>query len=196
VIDLLKGIFFRPEKGPDLSPMLDMDVKQQDSAVALFGRLYLILKGYDMAKEVPKNRGGWIDQINSSIGAPLGSPYCLSGLLYCLKSLEAATGCKFDLPRVPGTQYFWNLTKDEYKVQMPSPWCIGIMQHRKDPRHGHAVIVVNTPDHYGYFETFEFNTDISGSRDGDGAMFTKRHLTGTAELRFLGFVDLSKALKT
>lgn len=194
MIDLFKNVFFRSKEGPELSPMSDMDVKQPDATAALFDRLLTILHDYNMAKEVPKNRGAWIDEINSWMGVEMGSPYCLSGILYCLKTLEEATGARFDLPKLPSTQRFWEAVKAEYKREHPSPWSIGIMRSTKNPSLGHAVLVVSYEAMDGNFRTFEFNTDISGTRDGDGAMFTSRHYSGTGDLKFLGFIPLEKTI--
>ena len=171
------------------------EVQQQDTTeVSLFAQLFLILKGYDQKKEVGKNRGAWVDPINSWMGVEMGEPYCLSGILYCLKTLEESTGARFDLPKLPSTQRFWAAVRPEFKELEAKSWSIGIMQSKKDPTKGHAVMVLSNPDSAGYIETFEFNTDISGSRDGDGAFFTKRSILGTENLKFLGFIPLNKAI--
>ena len=41
-----------------------------------------------------------------------------------------------------------------------------------------------------YFRTIEFNTDGTGSRDGDGVWKKTRSVDGSHSMRFLGFVDV------
>lgn len=187
--DLL-NIFFRPG-GSELTPLRDKDVKQQVTSEALFGHLLSYLKIYNGKTESGKNRADWIDPINQWMGIPLGSAYCLSGILYLLNRLETIYQVDFGLPKIPSTQRFWTAINDDLKLSGPEPYTIGIMRSKIDSTRGHAVLALDKPDESGWFNTFEFNTDLGGSRDGDGAMFTKRHIDGTKNLKFVGFVRLS-----
>ena len=68
------------------------------------------------------------------------------------------------------------------------------MRHRTDTAHGHAFLVVGEMDTHGDFQTFEGNTNLAGSRDGDGAYYNKRNINGSASMELLGFVDVEKAM--
>jgi len=50
----------------------------------------------------------------------------------------------------------------------------------------HVGIAISAPDHNGYVETIEGNTDASGSRDGGGVFRKHRHISKIrARIRFL-----------
>lgn len=189
ILDVL-NIFNRPNEGSELTPLKDMDVKQQVSSEALFGHLKAYLDLYNGKKEIGKNRGDWIDPMNSWMGVPLGSPYCMTGILCLLNRLEIIHKVSFGLPKIPSTQRFWAAVNDDLRLSEPEPYSIGIMRSKIDPSRGHAVLALSKPDVSGWFDTFEFNTDLGGSRDGDGAMYTKRNIAGTKGLEFLGFVKI------
>lgn len=142
-----------------------------------------------------KNRSPEIDKINLRQKSYLGAPWCLALVQQVLDDVRAGFGCTIDLPEGVGTQYWWRSVRDKYKEMKPEPGMIGIMQSKKDPRHGHAFIVVGQMSADGWFQTFEGNTDLSGDRDGDGAFFSKRHIQSKESrgLVLLGFVDVAKA---
>ena len=141
-----------------------------------------------------QNRGAWVDEINKWIGVNVGSPYCLSGIIFNLRKLEPQFGIKFEIPNFASTQLFWLSIPKEHRTDKPGRFCIGIFRSKSDPTRGHAVYC-KTGSVDQVFNTFEFNTDIKGSRDGGGAMSTKRNVAGTPTLDLLGFVDLSKCWK-
>lgn len=139
-----------------------------------------------------KNRSPEIDKINLNQKSYLGAPWCLSLCQQVLDDVRAALNCKIDLPEGVGTQNWWRAVKAEYKSEKPGVGFIGIMQSRTDKTKGHAFIVTEL-NQDGSFKTFEGNTDLSGDRDGDGAFFSKRTMSGTKGLKMIGFVDVIKA---
>lgn len=140
------------------------------------------------------NRSQWIDEINRWIGVDTGSPYCLSGILFNLRKLESKFGVKFDISNFAGTQVFWLSVKKEYRATEPDRFCIAIYRVKKKPTRGHAAYCKSGAVDQ-IFNTFEFNTDIKGSRDGGAVMSSKRSISGTPSMDLLGYVDLSKCWK-
>lgn len=138
-----------------------------------------------------KNRGQWVDDLNMWMGVPLGSPYCLTGLLFCLKMVETKLSVKFDLPKLAGTQEFYRLTSQEYKVDTPKRGCIGIYQLKSDKSKGHAFYCGDMPDPEGMVPTAEFNIDMTGDRDGEGNQKFERSINGDNRFTARGWVDLS-----
>lgn len=176
---------------PEVKDSPRLDLTSENLAKAYESLLF----SYDGRNEDKgPNRSDWVDEINKWIGVPLGSPYCLSSLLFNLRRLEAQFAIRFDLADLAGTQLFWLATKNEYRLKEPKNFCIGIFRSKADPTKGHAVYC-KTGAIKSIFETFEFNTNSSGSREGGTVMSTKRNTNGSDSLTLLGFVDLSKCWK-
>lgn len=162
------------------------------------------LKAYQGKKELTvidsktgeklQNRGEWIDEINKWMGVPLGSAYCLSGLLFCIRKVETKLQVKFDLPKRAGTLEFYDLVNSKYKVVFPSRFCIGIFKSKKHAGQGHAVYCQNYSDPRGTFPTMEFNSNPKGDREGDGFILLDRNIKGDASLLPVGYIDLSRCL--
>lgn len=186
----MDGLKFNPLPFPSPLKIPGIEPAAEQLATA-FEHLLLNYEG--KTESAGPNRSEWVDEINHWIGVPMGSPYCLSGILFNLRKLEDQFSIKFDLPNFASTQLFWLGTKKEFKTSDPGRFQIGIFRSIKDPTHGHAVYSMG-PAIAGAFKTFEFNTNLAGSRDGGGAMSSERLISGSAKLQLLGFVDLFKSL--
>lgn len=164
------------------------------SKAALSSRLVQLCTEDDGIRETDgKNRSPLIDQINSEIGADLGSPYCLAGIIVrgCMRL------CKefgLQLPKemkTPGTQYFWATAPSKYKILPPAKaklGTVGILKNRSNDGKGHAFL--NITDEKKVQKTFEYNTNPEGSRDGDGGYYGARNSQGTPTKEYLGSVDV------
>lgn len=134
-----------------------------------------------------KNRAPWIDEINLSIGVPLGSPYCASGISHCFnivyKSAKPSTKRKF--PSSASSQAIKNsfkklglYTEDVQELKNFKGALFGWTN--EDKIHGHIGLVIGRlTDESGKIiaiETLEFNTNTGGSRNGDGVYILKRSL--------------------
>lgn len=144
------------------------------------------------------NRSEMIDSINRRLKVPLGSPYCIGGLL--VRGVEAL--CKQlslvnPIPMTAGTQNFYNLAPLKYRNPIGKGLAkkgdIGILVNKYDAGHGHA---------FGFREdetedqqlTVEYNTDKAGSRNGDGVHELTRLQSGTLTKRYRGSVDVVKMI--
>lgn len=185
---------FKPAPQGDATPS-GPPVKKVTFAEKVASLLHANLYSYLGKREKDKNRGEWVDEINNFTGASLGSPYCLSGILFNLNKTEKDINVKFDLPKTASTQSFIKRVKPEYLVKDPEPFCIGIMRQKDDPDHGHAVYIDSYKDDKGNFHTYEFNTGPDGGRDGDGFYSKVRNVAGDKSKIFVGYVSLTKALK-
>jgi hypothetical protein len=145
-----------------------------------------------------KNRSPLIDSINTRIGGvkTLGAPYCIAGLL----ARGVIPFCErhgFKMNRVHlthGTQEFFRvMSKNGYARTTGDVADIGIMQNRTDENYGHAWGVVKKLNAHDY-KSAEYNTDGSGSRDGDGFYFRERDDDGDFGKKFRGFIDVVQAI--
>lgn len=145
-----------------------------------------------------KNSSPDLDPMILRNGGKLGYPYCMYGQQDILRAVEMKFKVKFDLPKTGSTQKFFNETKQEYKINFPKPYSIGIYRQKQDPTKGHAVQVRTQIDEK-QFSTFEFNTSPQSEseivRDGEGCYFKVRQITGYSKMELRGFVDIFKAIK-
>jgi hypothetical protein len=135
------------------------------------------------------NRSPMIDNINRRLHVPLGSPYCIGGLL--VRGVEVlCTKNKLINPVVmsAGTQDFWQSTPTKFKRNIPLKGDICILQNRTDSSHGHAYGITTVKD--GKHLTVEYNTNKAGSRDGDGVYELTRTDKGSLTKKYLGAVDV------
>lgn len=148
------------------------------------------------------NRSKMIDGINKRLNVPLGSPYCIGGLL--VRGVERL--CKeyslklpINFPFTAGTQKFWygslkqqngfvhpfSEASDYQKAKKAN---IGILQNKTDKAHGHAFGFAE--DETDVQHTIEYNTNLAGSRNGDGVYELVRTVKGTPTKIYLGNVDV------
>lgn len=147
---------------------------------------------YDGQRETNgKNRSPWIDKINKWIGVELGSPYCATSISYALMETEKELGIKINIPKTASSQSMWFKTPDKFKRNEPAYGRICVMYNLSNPTYGHVLICLSGADENGNFKTFECNTDSSGSRDGEGCMFSTRNIKGTLTKKIRGYIDIS-----
>lgn len=140
------------------------------------------------------NRSPMIDAINKRLHVPLGSPYCIGGLL--VRGVEAlCTQNKLANPVVmtAGTQDFYQRAPLKFKTSKGSKkkalkGDIGILQNKGNSGLGHAFGF--TVDETDKQTTCEYNTNKAGSRNGDGVYELTRDQGGTLTKRYLGSVDV------
>jgi len=149
-----------------------------------------------------KNRSPRIDQFNIRTGAPLGSPYCASGIWAAIDDACEALGLKNPVPKTASSQAFRSLKIVPLRYIKPPGAMglkgdLGVFQVPKDQWHGHLVALSDdqTDKGYPFFLTVEYNTDaISGDRDGDGAYaMTRSCISRTKENSgkiFVCFTDI------
>jgi hypothetical protein len=141
------------------------------------------------------NRSVMIDAINKRLGVPMGSPYCIGGVLVRgVEQLCKKHNLKNPVTMVAGTQDFW------FSAKKLAPSCIYekgaralkgdicILVNRQDHSHGHAYGL--TEDEGAKQMTIEYNTNLAGSRNGDGVYELTRTQDGTATKEYRGAVDV------
>lgn len=155
----------------------------------------LWLKDVGQREEWGNNRGVMEDEINRVIGsgAKSAAPYCIAGLVVrgvialCAKhNLVMPKGMK-----TAGTQAFYRSCPTEFKHPKGKKLkksFIGILQNKADKGKGHAYGL--TEDETDKQDTIEYNTNVAGSRDGDGTYRSRRSQSGTSSKVYLGGVDV------
>jgi len=140
-----------------------------------------------------QNRSPMIDAVNKRLGVPMGSPYCIGGLL--VRGVEAMCTqleLKNPVTMTAGTQKFWARAPMKYKKlkgDKPRKADICIQRNRDDKNHGHAYGL--TADQKDLYQaTIEYNTNMAGSRDGQGVYNLKRTQDGDSKKEYLGAVDV------
>jgi hypothetical protein len=136
------------------------------------------------------NRSAFIDACNAFTKAPLGSPYCLSALLYLANDVANRLQLELDIIRTPSCVRFYS--KSVRKADYPTRGMIMIWQRLDNEFQGHAALVESVLDN-GMISTIEFNTSSLGSgvnREGDGCYRKIRSPSGTQKMRVLGYVGL------
>lgn len=146
------------------------------------------------------NRGPRIEEMQRSVGAKPGDPWCVAGVYWCYQKAAAdlnarSNGVHFvvPLPRTAGVLKLWNLAPNHFKLpawtsggqRPPQPGTLGLHRSKSKPGRGHLIVVVDT---YGAeIHTCEFNTNPAGSRDGDGVYERERG----AEYCDIGYLDFT-----
>jgi hypothetical protein len=163
----------------------------------LIARLIHHAEGYLGTKEDNfSNRSVVIDKLNAFVRNPLGSSYCLAGLLKCLG--QAADEMQLDFPELPMTGHckkFWNECPAELKHQAPAAGDFAIWIF-KGTILGHAGLVTAVLPG-GRMETIEFNTREAQAvvREGDGVYRRNRSVAGSGAMPVLGYVRVADAAR-
>lgn len=140
-----------------------------------------------------KNRSPKIDTFNRRVGTYMGAPYCASSLWCNFKDVCIELGLNFPMPATASSQALrYNAPEKYRKSSKGKRGDLAIYQQKKNASHGHAMILCK--DQEGIkFETYEYNTDADGSRDGDGAYHKKTRTTeGNSTMNFTKFIDLAQ----
>lgn len=146
-------------------------------------------------KETGFNRGAWVDAINKVLHVPEGSAYCIGALL--VRGVKVlCEKYKLKIPKKmmdASTQNFWRNAPLEFKNEKPAFAKLGdfgILRNFADAGKGHAFGFRLPETSASKQETVEYNTDLSGSREGDGCYTGIRSQSGTSSKEYLGSVDV------
>lgn len=145
-----------------------------------------------------KNRSERIDSFNTRAGAPLGSPYCASAGWCAIDDACKELNLKNPVKPTASSQKFRDdkfIPKKYFRAhgELGRKGDVGVFQVVGDQTRGHYVTVAEdqTEANRNEFKTLEYNTDGSGSRDGDGAYRMARRVEGRVGNKFfLLFADI------
>jgi len=121
-----------------------------------------------------KNRSPRIDSFNKRAHAYPGDPYCASGGWCAIDDACKELGLKNPVAPTASSQAFRKTSFVPAKYIRPEGskgkiGDVGVLQQVSDPGKGHYVTLREDQVSQPLFKTVEYNTDGSGSRDGDGA---------------------------
>lgn len=157
----------------------------------------LISRDINLRETYGKNRHYVIDNINIRMKLPLGSSYCLSGLLIRgLDDLCKELNLYNPIRMVGSTQKWFDLCMGPYmslNFNSPKKADICILQKLSNTSAGHAYALtedagLDSPVH----KTAEYNTNKLGSDDGEGFYFLSRNWNDFKTMRYRGSVDVIK----
>lgn len=206
-MDLLKAIvnYFKElfaTKTPAPLPPKEEPKKKTWNRETFKEYMNLAIGAYAHVRETEgKNRSKEIDQFNKLADVDLGSPYCVSGVVFGLYPyivmMAKRDGIKLSYagPTTASSQSFYKRSAKAY-IAKPLFGAAGVYQQLENPTRGHFVTSISDALMNDKFATFEFNTSVNIEkdghieRDGDGAAFKSRSIKGYTGMRFLGFVDV------
>lgn len=129
-----------------------------------------------------RNRSPFIDKINLRVGAPLGSPWCASFVSWAFAQSDDADGHK--APGSAGSQT-WKAWAKKHGRWFTDPQklleCKGALFGWTNPggRTGHLGFVsgrLTVDGKVTAISTVEGNSNMAGSREGDGVVANRRDL--------------------
>lgn len=120
-----------------------------------------------------KNRSPRIDSFNQRTGVPMGSPYCASGAWCAVDDACKHLGLTNPIPPTASSQAFRRPSFVPAKYirsegSLGKMGDFGVLQVPGDSSHGHLTVLRYNQPFAPNFPTIEYNTNIAGSRDGDG----------------------------
>lgn len=143
-----------------------------------------------------KNRSPRIDSFNERVGIPIGSPYCASAGWCAIDDACRELGLVNPVPPTGWSQAFRRPQFVPQKYIRPvgslgMKGDVGVFQVIGNSTQGHYVTVSEDQKSSPMFKTLEYNTDGSGSRDGDGAYAMTRSTSAkTGNKIFICFTDI------
>ncbi len=133
------------------------------------------------------NKGKEVEAFQRAVdGKAQGEPWCLAFAQFVVSQVCESYGISNPLFATEHCQSFYNNTAKRYLRKLPERGFIFIMKFRTGQT-GHAGFCLNRERE---FETIEGNTNIIGSREGDGVYVKTRFLEGTASMSMRGFIDV------
>lgn len=134
-----------------------------------------------------RNRGPIVDEYLRASGVdPTKDSYswCAAFVVWCVRKAALDLGVANPLPRTPGVHKMWRRAEQRFCTQRPMPGAIFCIDHGEGK--GHCGFV----DDVGgtHLTTIEGNTNVGGSREGDGVY---QRLRRPDEVN-LGYIDLSR----
>lgn len=136
------------------------------------------------------NRGPDVEKYLASLGKPAGLPWCVAIQYWSFDTAAKLQNVTNPLPKTAGVIAHWKMAPDSVKIRpdqllddlrLATPGSLFCIQHDEDSGHMGMVIGIEN----GKLKTFEGNTNVLGSREGDGAY---RRTRGFQEIN-LGFLD-------
>lgn len=142
-------------------------------STALCGLAVSVARSQLGTRELPGNRGPEVERFLASVGLGAGQPWCMAFVYWCFN--QAANRLLIDnpLPKTGSVHRHWAQAPLAVKINPDNslddlrairPGAIFFIDHGNDK--GHTGIVL-TADGEG-LHTIEGNTNINGSREGDG----------------------------
>lgn len=129
---------------------------------------------YLYVRETSINRSIEIDSFNTNVGAPLGSPWCASYISYIYDFFNIDNPSSAWSPSWGLKENIVYRQKQTKKVEI-KPGDVICLYYSKLNRIGHVGIVICIDEKFIY--TIEGNTNVYGSREGDGVYLKKRELS-------------------
>lgn len=108
------------------------------------------------------NWGPDVQKYLASVGINFPASWCMAFVYWCHQQAADAMGVNNPMRKTGGVLAQWNSRKDTYKVNIPEPGCVFIMDFGKGL--GHTGIVEQVDMDYIY--TIEGNSNDEGSREG------------------------------
>jgi len=140
------------------------------------------------------NRGPEVEKYLESVGRAAGQPWCVAIQYWAFEEAAKATQLRNPLPKTAGVIDHWRKAPERVKIRPEAlvddlrnlaPGSLFCIQHDEDSGHMGMVLSVNSLG----LRTFEGNTNVRGSREGDGGYLRTRRLQ---EIN-LGFLDWGRA---
>jgi len=132
------------------------------------------------------NRGKYVDTYNTFVGAPLGSAWCCSFLLFRLYHAAEELKLKTDVLKTGSVQQLFKWAEKEGRVyKQPVAGDVFVLWFNNLRRYAHTGLIVDVIIEKGLVKilTVEGNTSATGSREG--TLVAKKTRTWTEEFRAL-----------
>lgn len=140
-------------------------------------------------RETGPNRGPRVERYLASVGLDPGHPWCMAFVVFCFDSGAQLLKIDYPLPRTGKVTRFY---RKALRWQSPEPTVGAIYCHATHPEDeesaGHTGIVLRIDREQGLIVGIEGNSNVHGSREGDGVVINYRPLTYVN----LGYVDIAR----
>lgn len=153
-------------------------------------------------REIPgkKNRSPRIDSFNRRALSYMGAPYCASGGWCAIDDACSKLGLVNPVPPTASSQAFRKASFVPAKYiradgELGKKGDVAVLQSVGNPGQGHyTTLGADQKEQHLTFPTLEYNTDGSGSRDGDGAYAMTRSIVDRSKANsgkiFVCFTDI------
>jgi hypothetical protein len=140
------------------------------------------------------NRGPEVEKYLARVGLGPGFPWCAAFVYWCFDEAALHSTVPNPLPKTAGVLDHWNKAPDHVKLPPSAaaddlrninPGTIFCIDHGHG--HGHTGIVMSAEGEG--LKTVEGNTNVAGSREGDGVYYRTRRFS---EIN-LGYLDYSRS---